>query len=47
MEILSTANRIIANGSHFLNLAQSWIQNLNILQTFDEGKKINDFDKFF
>tara|TARA_B100000212_G_scaffold291237_1_gene232901 strand:+ start:12300 stop:13322 length:1023 start_codon:yes stop_codon:yes gene_type:complete len=36
---------IISNGSHFLNLAQSWIQNLEYFKTFDKGKKINDFDR--
>ena len=36
---------IISNGSHFLNLAQSWIKNLEYFQTFDKGEKINDFDR--
>jgi len=36
---------IISNGSHFLNLAQIWINNLEYLKTFDKGKKINDFDR--
>tara|TARA_B100000212_G_C27323889_1_gene511461 strand:- start:94 stop:1116 length:1023 start_codon:yes stop_codon:yes gene_type:complete len=36
---------IISNGSHFINLAQNWIHNLEFLQTFNKGKKLNDFDR--
>ena len=35
---------IITNGSHFLNLAQSWLGNLIHLKTLSKDKKYNDFD---
>ena len=36
---------ILTNGSHFLNLAQLWIKNLEHLKTFNKSSQYLDFDK--